>query len=133
VKKQILLPPAVASELCETFQVERNTLRRSLNYELNSSNAKMLRAAALERGGLIFTGEAPPPGYCPNVETRYSKSTIVQGVGNGRVELRIARDTDTATVIIDDRIAATFYNVTINEWGMILYPLQRIYNQLIAQ
>ena len=56
MKEQILLPPAVAAELRKTFKIERNTLRRALIYESNSDRARMLRAAALERGGVVYTG-----------------------------------------------------------------------------
>ncbi len=55
--RQILLPASVLREMRETFKVGRNVLRRALNYERNSDRAKALRAAALERGGLIYTGE----------------------------------------------------------------------------
>lgn len=57
--RQILLPASVLREMRETFKVGRNVLRRALNYERNSDRAKALRAAALERGGLIYTGNTP--------------------------------------------------------------------------
>ena len=57
MKAQILLPPSVARELQETFKVAHNTLRRALNYELNSDRARMLRAAARARGGVMYTGK----------------------------------------------------------------------------
>lgn len=71
MRKQILLPPSVFRELYQTFKVHRVILSRALKYERNSKRDQMLRAAALERGGLIYTGERAPQGYCPNVETRH--------------------------------------------------------------
>ena len=57
MRKQILLPPSVFRELYQTFKVHRVILSRALKYERNSKRDQMLRAAALERGGLIYTGE----------------------------------------------------------------------------
>ena len=76
MRKQILLPPSVFRELYQTFKVHRVILSRALKYERNSKRDQMLRAAALERGGLIYTGERAPQGYCPNVETRHNDMTV---------------------------------------------------------
>lgn len=131
--KQILLPAAVLREMREKFKVGRNDLRRALNYERNSDRAKMLRAAALERGGMIYTGEHAPAGFCPDVETVHDhcRGIIHQTFGN-RVELILERKTNKATVIIDGNRVATFYDMTIKSWGDVLYSLQKIYNQLNA-
>ena len=93
--KQILLPASVLREMREKFKVGRNDLRRALNYERNSDRARMLRAAALERGGLIYTGERAPKGYCPSVETRHDqvRGMMYQTFG-GRVELQVSRETN---------------------------------------
>lgn len=133
MKKQILLPTSSLRGLRETFDVDRNTLRRALNYERNSDKARMLRVAALRHGGLIYTGEHAPQGYCPNVETRYDhvQSMIYQSLGE-RVELQVSRETNVATIIIDNEPVATFSNMTLSTWSNVLYSLQQIYNQLNA-
>lgn len=131
--KQILLPASVLREMREKFKVGRNDLRRALNYERNSDRARMLRAAALKRGGLIFTGERAPQGYCPNVETRHDqvRGMMYQTFGD-RVELQVSRETNAATIIIDNEPVATFNDMTLDTWGDVLYSLQKIYNQLNA-
>lgn len=131
--RQILLPASVLREMRETFKVGRNVLRRALNYERNSDRAKSLRAAALERGGLIYTGKHATKGYCPNVETRHDhvRGVMYQNFGD-RVELQVSRETNAATIIIDHEPVATFNDMTIGTWGDVLYSLQRIYNQLNA-
>lgn len=93
----------------------------------------MLRAAALKRGGLIFTGERAPQGYCPNVETRHDqvRGMMYQTFGD-RVELQVSRETNAATIIIDNEPVATFNDMTLDTWGDVLYSLQKIYNQLNA-
>lgn len=133
MKKQILLPTSSLRELRETFKVGRNDLRRALNYERNSERAKMLRAAALQRGGLIYTNEQAPQGYCPNVETKHDhvQGIMYQSFG-GRVELQVNRTTNAATIIIDGVAVASFNDMTLSTWGNVLYSLQQIYNQLNA-
>lgn len=133
MKKQILLPTAKLRELREAFNVGRNDLRRALNYDRNSDRARMLRAAALERGGLIYTGEHAPQGYCPNVETKHdqARGMMYQTFGD-RVELQVSRETNVATIVIDNEPVATFNNMTLGTWGDVLFSLQKIYNQLNA-
>lgn len=133
MKKQILLPTSSLRELRETFKVGRNDLRRALNYERNSERAKMLRAAALQRGGLIYTNEQAPQGYCPNVETihDHAQGVMYQSFG-GRVELQVNRTTNAAIIVIDGATVATFNDMTLSTWGNVLYSLQQIYNQLNA-
>lgn len=133
MKKQILLPTAVLRELREAFDVGRNDLRRALNYERNSDRARMLRAAALQRGGLIYTNDQAPQGYCPDIEIKHDhvRGMMYQTFGD-RVELQVNRETNAATIIIDNELMATFNDMTLATWGNVLYSLQQIYNQLNA-
>lgn len=129
MKKQILLPPSVLRELRETFNVGRNELWRALNYERNSNRANTLRKAALERGGLIYTGVKAPKGFLPLVETKFDAETMYQFFGN-RVELRLNKATNESKIIIDSVEVARFNDMTTESWGDVLYSLQQIYNQL---
>lgn len=52
--KQILLPPAKKAEIIKAFKTTRVTLRSALRFETNSNFANVLRAAAIERGGVIY-------------------------------------------------------------------------------
>lgn len=133
MKKQILLPTAGLRELREAFKVGRNDLRRALNYERNSDRARMLRAAALQRGGLIYTGEHAPKNYCPNVETTHdhTNGVMLQSFGD-RVLLKLYRKTNVAKIVIDGNEVATFNDMTLSTWGDVLFSLQKIYNQLNA-
>lgn len=133
MEKQILLPPAVKREMLNTFKASRSELGRALTYKRNSSRAKVLRAAALQRGGLIYTGMNAPQGFCPSVETMHDhiNGLILQNFGE-RIELQISRRTNAAKVIIDGQTVATFNDMTISSWGNVLYSLQHIYNQLNA-
>ena len=61
MSKQILLPVSVKAEMVRTFKITRMTLDRALKYTINSSHANMLRAAAIQRGGRLFTGQIAEP------------------------------------------------------------------------
>lgn len=129
--KQILLPTAVKSEMVQTFKITRMTLDRALKYTIHSARSKVLRAAALQRGGVIYTGIIAPKGYLPDVETTFDqvRGIIHQTLGP-RVELEISRETDRATLFIDGEMVTTFDNMTVAAWGNVLYSLQQIYYRL---
>ena len=59
--RQILLPTTVRMEMVKTFKITRSTLDRALKYSINSSHANMLRAAAMQRGGRVYTGQVVEP------------------------------------------------------------------------
>lgn len=131
--KQILLPAGTLRELRDTFKVHPVVLNRALKFERNSKRDNMLRAAALQRGGLIYTGVNAPQGFCPNVETSHDhvNGLILQNFGE-RIELQISRRTNAAEVIIDGQTVVIFNDMTISSWGNVLYSLQQVYNQLNA-
>lgn len=52
--KQIMLPPAQKAEIVKMFDTTRTTLWSALRFDTNSPLAKKLRAAAIERGGVIY-------------------------------------------------------------------------------
>lgn len=131
MSKQILLPDSIKQELNQTFKAGRNELNRALTYAINSDRAKMLRAAALVRGGLIFTGSHAPNGYCPDVATTYdhAKGLMSQSFGS-RLKLDVWQDANRADIVLDGEQIATLDNMTLVSWGNALYSLQLIYDKL---
>lgn len=53
---EIMLPQKVKLELREEFKVSKVTLWKALNGKSDSAKARLLRRAALERGGKIYEG-----------------------------------------------------------------------------
>lgn len=53
---EIMLPQKVKLELREEFKVSKVTLWKALNGKSDSAKARMLRKAALERGGKVYEG-----------------------------------------------------------------------------
>ena len=132
MNKQILLPYAIKKELSKTFSSSRHELNRALTYAINSPRAKELRAAALERGGLIYTAVVAPSGYMPDVETRFPMGYMVQSFGD-RVVLSLNRATNVATLSVDGAEVASFNDMNLGTWGSVLYSMQQMYNTLISK
>lgn len=127
--KQILLPTARKRELRESFKVNPMALDRALKYEVNSSEARKLRAAALQRGGLIYNIYNGPAEFIPQCDTEFDhqKNVIIQRFGNS------------ATVVISDTSATiqfpgcekiTIEGITIANWNALLFGVQQIVNSL---
>ena len=134
MSKEILLPQKVKRELKNTFKIGNYTvLRDYLTFKSNSATAKVIRAAAIQRGGLIYTGEKAPNGYVPNCTTRHENGIMYQTFGNG-IEFAVNLDTGSASATIVDNNGNTvkhrFSEMTIADWGNALYSLQQIYNRL---
>lgn len=131
MSKQILLPTYVKRELMQTFKVTRLEVWRALTYEVNSKTALMIRTAALQRGGLVYTGEPAPEGFIPNVDTVFDhvNGLIRQTLGND-IKLTLDRKDSSIAVFYKDKQLNKFKNVTGAGWSNILYSLHLIYNQL---
>ena len=127
--KQILLPTEVRTQIATTFKISRTALERALKYQGNSSRDRMLRAAALERGGVTYLGESASNGFMPKVETVGNYRVLTQRLTD-RVALRINRETDTVSLLIDGQEAMTQKEVTLKQWGDILYSLRHLYDKL---
>ena len=54
--KEILLPGKVKKEIAATFKTSTVTLWSALKFKTKSGFANTLRAAALERGGVVYDG-----------------------------------------------------------------------------
>lgn len=131
MSKQILLPVSVKAEIVRTFKTDRSTLHRALNYSIDSPTARMLRAAALERGGLIYRGHRAPAGSRPDVETSFDRSrNVLRQAFGRRMSVEVDLNTNRAVLFVDSQDVAHFEQVTANDWGDVLYSLQQLYNRL---
>ncbi|MDE6482565.1 MAG: hypothetical protein K2L01_02220 [Rikenellaceae bacterium] len=129
--KQILLPSEVRAQMATTFKVTRTALDRALKYQGNSSRDRMLRAAALERGGVTYLGERVYNGFMPAVDTSCSDRVLVQRLTD-RVSLRINMDGDSVRLFVDGQEVMAQEGVTLRQWGDILYSLRHLYDKLNA-
>lgn len=129
--KQILLPTSVKSEMMKTFKTGHKALERALKFQINSGSARKLRAAALQRGGLIYNDIPYDKGFIPECDTHFdhASGTITQVFESG-IRVVISKQGATAKVFNGDREIAEFHDMTLNKWSRVLFGLQMIYNNL---
>lgn len=128
MEKQILLPVTVLRELKDTFKVGRNDLRRALNYERNSKRAKMLRSAALERGGLIYTKGGTGEGcHLVSVEGGTENGRRIYRLFKQGMELEVDCGMEHLTVKSGE-IVCMVCDVDVQSWKEVLYFVQKVYN-----
>lgn len=131
MKKQILLPTAVKRELRKAFKVHVVILDRALKYERNSKRDVMLRAAALLRGGLIYTGISAPTGFTSDVKTVFDHANgMMHQTFHDRLKLSVNLANNVTRVYVDGSEVACFDDITTASWGNVLYSLQQVFNQL---
>lgn len=128
MEKQILLPVIVLRELKDTFKVGRNDLRRALNYERNSRRAKMLRSAALERGGLIYTKEGAGEGcHWVSVEGGTENGRRIYRLFNQGMELEVDCGMERLTVKSGE-IVCVVCDINAGIWKEVLCFVQKVHN-----
>ncbi|MDE6483576.1 MAG: hypothetical protein K2L01_07465 [Rikenellaceae bacterium] len=131
MEKQILLPMKVKQEMMRTFGVGRKVLGTALKYQNDSTNAKMLRAAALQRGGVVYTGESAPAGFVPKIKTSTTGEIMTQLLGE-RIVLCINKKLNRVRLFINNEEVLVEENMTIRHWGDMLYSLRSLYEKLNA-
>ena len=109
MSKEILLPPRVMSELKTTFKVPSGTVMRNImTGKNNSAKARTVRAAALQRGGLIYTG-APTP--LPICETRfYNEGDMMVLHFGDRVRINVYFDNNANIDLFVDEVMVESHN-----------------------
>ena len=130
MEKQILLPRKQATQLISEFQTDKVTMYRALTFQRNSSKAKVLRAAALQKGGLLYTGYARI-GFAPDCSTKFlhSEGRIIQGFGEG-ISVEIDVNKNQAMIITPSGNEVVIPNMTVAKWNRLLYCVQLVVNEL---
>lgn len=133
MEKQILVPTSMRAQLARDFKCDINSVRRALLYKRNGNVSRAVRKAALERGGLIYTGIAAPAGYMPDVDTCFDHANgyMYQTIGN-KVKLSLHLPTNLVTISVDGNKVAEFADMTTASWSNVLYAMQQMYNKLNA-
>lgn len=131
MNKQILLPTAVKIEMMRTFGTNKHALRRALNYQINSRQAKMLREEALRRGGLVYFGARSVADAMPECETAFdhSRERVIQCFGN-RLRLEVCMKKNTAKIFVDENPVARFDNLTLDKWKDVVCAVQEMFEYI---
>lgn len=130
-EKQIFLPVEKKKEMIKTFKTTKETLWAALNFKTDSNFARMLRAAAYERGGVLYPDPKRTKDYIPECETVFntSEKTMVQSFG-GRVILVGNLSSGELSLFVDGEQKATFDNPKLDELPSIQAAAQNIADEL---
>ena len=131
MSKQIFLSIEKKKEIAKTFKVSRQTVWYALNFKTNSGVANMLRASALQRGGVLVNGDGD---FEPNLKfdtywTQAPKKQMVQ-VFSPRVNMVADIAIEKITIEVDGEVVKTFGNVPMKELYIIQAEAQEIVNNL---
>lgn len=130
-EKQIFLPVEIKKEMIKTFKTTKETLWAALNYKTDSNFARMLRAAAFERGGVLYPDPKRSKGYIPECETIFntSEKIMVQNFGV-RVKLVGNLLSGELSLFVDGEQKATFDNPHLDELSNIQATAQNLADEL---
>ena len=129
--KLIYLPVEIKKEIIKSFKTTKETLWAALNYKTDSNFARMLRAAAFERGGVLYPDPKRTADYVPQCETTFntSEKTMVQNFGV-RVKLIGNLSSGELSLFVDGEQKATFANPHLDELSDIQLTAQNLANEL---
>jgi hypothetical protein len=129
--KQIFIPIEIKKEILQEFKVSNVTLWSALQYTTNSGKAKMLRSAALQRGGVIYTGSKPDPGFISDCHITFetADNTMTQLFSN-KVSVVVDFTHKTVTMYADGKVESTYENATIEEFGEIQMAAMDLANKI---
>lgn len=130
-EKQIFLPVEIKKEIIKTFKTTKESLWAALTYKTDSNFARMLRAAAFERGGVLYPDPKRSNRYVPECETVFntSEKTMVQSFGV-RVKLVANLSSGELSLFVDGEQKATFDNPHLDELSNIQVTAQNLANEL---
>lgn len=107
MEKQIYLSSKKKKELIETFKVTRQTLWYALTFKRDSKIAKVLRAAAMQRGGVLIdfeTGDKVDADYVFDTYFTYTPRHQMFQFFGARVVMRIDIATNLTTIEVDGKV-----------------------------
>lgn len=131
MEKQIFLPVDVKKEMITTFKTTKETLWAALNHTSNSSFSRLLRAAAYERGGVLYLDQRRPP--CPmRCETVFDTAdrTMIQTFGPD-VRLIGNLESGKVSLYVSGDLKATSENPSLLELAAIQTTAQDLANELL--
>lgn len=132
-EKQIFLPVEIKKEIIKTFKTTKESLWAALNFKTDSNFARMLRAAAYERGGVLYPDPKRTSRYIPRCEAVFntSEKTMVQSFGV-RVKLVGNLSSGELSLFVDGEQKAMFDNPKLDELSNIQVTAQNLANELLT-
>lgn len=131
MNKQIILSIDKKKELATMFGFSRQTIWAALHFRTNSRKANMIRAAALQRGGILIGGTKCVNGITPNVTTEFNTSEkLMVQTFTERVKLVADLASGLVNVYADGEVVDSYPDPCISQLLVIQKKVQHIANQL---
>lgn len=130
-EKQIFLPVEIKKEMIKSFKTTKETLWSALNFRTDSNFARMLRAAAYQRGGVLYPDPKRAKGYIPHCETTFNtaEGIMVQTFGD-QVMLLGNLSNGEISLYVNGDLKATYEVPGFVELGKIQATAQNLANEL---
>lgn len=131
MSKQIFLSMEKKKEMAKTFKVSRQTVWYALTFRTQSGVADMLRAAALQRGGVLLNcdGEFEPNMKFDTYFNEVPRRQMVQ-VFSPRVKMVGDLENGVISIWVDGKAAKSFIDVPMSELYLVQAEAQEIVNGL---
>ena len=130
MSKQIFLSNEKKKEIAKTFKVSRQTVWYALTFRTKSSVADMLRAAAIQRGGILINCDG---GFEPNLkfDTYFNEvpHQMVQ-VFSPRVKMIADLEKGGINIEVDGQAVKTFGDIPMSQIPLVQAEAQAIVNTL---
>lgn len=130
MKKQIFLSAEKKREMAKTFKVTRQTVWYALTFRTKGGFADMLRAAALQRGGVLLNCDGE---FEPNLKfDTYFKEVPRQMVQVFSPRVKMVGDLENGgiTIVVDGEVTKSFCDVAVKELPLVQAEAQEIVNCL---
>lgn len=129
-EKQIFLPVEIKKEMIKTFKTTKETLWSALNFKTESNFARMLRAAAYERGGVLYPDPKRSEGYIPKCETIFTAEGIMIQTFGAQVKILGNMNNGEISLYVNGDLKATYQNPSFTEMRAIQADAQNVANEL---
>lgn len=131
-EKQIFLPVEIKKEMIKTFKTTKETLWAALNFKTDSNFARLLRAAAYERGGVLYPDPKRARNYVPQCDTIFNtaEKIMIQTFGN-QVRLLGNMDNGEISLYVGSDLKTVYQNPGFVELGNIQATAQNLANELL--
>lgn len=130
MKKPIFLSNDKKKQLENDFKVCRTTVWAALTFYTNGGKANLLRAAALQRGGVLLNCDGDQE---PNLkfDTYFNEAQrqMVQ-IFSPRVKMVVELENGVITIMVDGEVAKSFGDVPVSKLRFVQAEAQEIVNNL---
>ena len=129
--KEIILCNEKKKEIIDLFGYSRQTVWAALNFKTKSNKSRILRAAAIERGGVLIDGAKISNNATLSLEIKFfAKEQLFVQVFTDRVKVVADLVSGVVCIYLDNKVVDSYRNVQIQGIVDIQKKAQHIVNHL---